>query len=176
MSTPESDFSKALLSDHAAPRYAERLRRFGQLVGAWDAVGRRRDEATGAWTERHFTWVVSFILDGHGVEDVEVEDIEHGAVHETHAVATALRVYDPVAGAIRVTYMAPERGEYCNLIAIGWRDGIRQDGTGTDGRPIRWNFSSITHDSYVWDGWISADGGTTWDLMEHIEGHRKAGG
>lgn len=173
MSTPETDFSNALVADHAAPRYAARLRRFGQLVGVWDAVGTRLDEASGEWAERRFTWVVSYILDGRGVEDVEVEaDPAHPGKHRS--VAAAMRVYDPVAGAVRVSYMSPARGEYCNLIAIGWRDGIRQDGTGTDGRPIRWNFSSLTGDSYVWDAWVSDDDGATWQLTEHVEGHRKA--
>ena len=135
------------------------MRRFGQLVGTWAAHGSRLDEATGEWAERDFTWIVQFILDGRAVQDVEVvASSTHPSGFET--VATAVRVYDQLAGAWRVSYFAPTIGEYCHLIATPYRNGLRQDGTGTDGRPVRWNFTSITEDGYTWEGWVSDDEGT----------------
>ena len=42
----------------------------------------------------------------------------------------------------------------------------------TDGRPIRWNFSNITEESFEWDGWVSDDEGRTWWLEQHIDAKR----
>ncbi|MCU1635050.1 MAG: hypothetical protein JWQ68_289 [Cryobacterium sp.] len=147
------------------------MRRFGQLVGAWAARGSRLNEETGEWTEREFTWVVGFILDGRAVQDVEVSSsTTHPSGFET--VATAVRVYDPHAGAWRVSYFAPQLGEYCHLVATPYRTGIRQDGTRNDGKPIRWNFTEITPATYAWQGWVSEDEGSTWVLVEHNEATR----
>ncbi|MFC6356193.1 hypothetical protein [Luethyella okanaganae] len=164
-----SPFTEALVSEDATSEYPARMRRFGQLVGSWAARGHRLDEATGEWHDREFTWIVAFILDGRAVQDIEVVETEQG---KRETVATGVRVYDPLAGAWRVSFFSPKTGEYCHLIATSYRGGIRQDGTQTDERPIRWNFSEITADSYVWDGWVSNDGGSNWELTEHVEATR----
>ena len=163
----KDDFVAALLTD--GPKHPSRMRRFGQLVGTWHVSGSRLDDSTGEWADRDFTWVVAWVLDGSGIQDLEVITLADGS---TQTIATALRVYDHVAGLTRVTYLSPAANQYCQLVANGWRDGIRQDGTQNDERPIRWNFSDITDDSYSWDGWVSDDDGANWRLVEHLEGTR----
>jgi hypothetical protein len=164
-------FAEALVAPSATPDYPGRMRRFGQLVGSWAAKGHRLNETTGDWIERDFVWLVEFVLDGRAVQDVEIVPSEaHPSGYET--VATALRVYDPYAGLWRVSYVAPTLGEYCHLVATPYRNGLRQEGTRTDGRPIRWNFTSITADTYSWEGWMSADDGATWVMVEHNEATR----
>lgn len=171
--TPDPRFAEALISDGATDEYPVRMSRFGDLVGTWDVSGSRLDETTGVWTERNFTWLVGFILDGRAVQDVEVEaSSTHPSGVET--VATAVRVYDPHAGVWRVSYFAPKTGEYCHLVATSYRLGLRQDGTRTDGKPIRWNFTEITDDSYIWEGWVSHDDGSTWVLIERNLAKRAA--
>lgn len=171
MNDVQSDFSVALLNDGPAVQYPARMRRFHQLVGEWDAQGRRLDESTGEWVDRSFIWIVTFVLEGRAIQDIEVAaNPSKPAEHQT--IATALRVYDPVAGVVRVSYFAPAVNQYSYLIAQGHRDGIRQDGTQNDGRPVRWNFSSITKDTYQWDAWVSNDDGTSWELVQHIDGTR----
>ncbi|MDH6235347.1 hypothetical protein [Cryobacterium sp. CG_9.6] len=169
--TPIPPFADALIVPEATPEYPERMKRFGRLVGSWAAKGSRLNEETGEWSERTFVWQMAFILDGRAVQDIEIETNDaHPAGRET--VATAIRVYDALAGAWRVSYFAPTLGEYCHLVATPYRLGIRQDGTRTDGKPIRWNFTSITANSYKWEGWVSSDEGATWLLIEHNEATR----
>ncbi|MET0725594.1 MAG: hypothetical protein ABWY36_04530 [Leifsonia sp.] len=166
-----SAFTAALVADGPAPESSVYSRGFGSLVGSWAVTGRRLHEQSGQWREREFTWIVSFVLGGHAIQDVEVvpdpEDPE-----STITLATGVRVYDPDAGVWRVSFFAPQTGDFCHLIATNRRDGIRQDGSQTDERPIRWNFSSITATSYVWDAWVSNDDGRTWELTEHNEAVR----
>ena len=169
--SPVSRFAEALVAPGPTPEYPGRMRRFGQLVGSWSVKGSLFNEESGEWMEREFTWIVEFILDGRAVQDVEVvPSTSHPSGFET--VATTIRVYDPHAGVWRVSYFSPTMDEYCHLVATPYRTGIRQDGTRTDGRPIRWNFTSITADSYEWEGWVSNDEGATWLLIEHNEATR----
>ncbi|MGO4690413.1 hypothetical protein [Glaciibacter sp. 2TAF33] len=164
-------FAEALVASGPTPDYPSRMNRFGQLVGSWAATGSRLDEATGEWVGREFTWIVDFILDGRAVQDIEVvASASHPSGFKT--VATAVRVYDPHAGVWRVSSFAPAIDEYCQLIATPYRHGIRQDGTRTDSKLIRWNFTSITAASYTWEGWLSDDEGATWTLVEHNEATR----
>jgi len=171
MSSALPDFANALIAPGSTPEYPGRMRRFGQLVGSWSTRSSRLDEASGEWSEREFTWIVQFILDGRAVQDVEVvASATHASGFET--IATAIRVYDPNAGAWRVSFVAPTLGEYCHLVATAHRHGLRQDGTGTDGRPIRWNFTSITAETYTWEGWVSNDEGASWLLVARNEAVR----
>ncbi|GAB3394660.1 hypothetical protein GCM10027568_25640 [Humibacter soli] len=161
-------FADALISAGPSREHPKRMTRFGQLVGSWTVHGTRLDESTGEWFDRDFTWIVQWVMDGRAVEDLEVVDTAEGPV----TAAIALRVHDPAAGLVRVSYFSPTTNQYANLVAQGWRDGIREDGSQNDGRPIRWNFSSITDESYEWDGWVSDDEGASWKLVEHLEGAR----
>lgn len=162
-------FADALIADAATAKYPNRMSRFGRLVGRWNVHSRRMDEATGEWHESDFLWLVGYILDGQAVQDVAVVETEGGY----STISTAVRVYDREMGAWRVSYFEPVRGEYAHLVATAHkRDGIRQDGTRNDGLLIRWNFSKITEDSYLWESYVSEDEGATWVLNEHNEGTR----
>jgi hypothetical protein len=164
-------FAAALIADGPAPESSVYASGFASLVGSWAVRGRRLDEASGTWKEREFTWIVSFILDGHAIQDVEVvPSATDPEVMET--LATGVRVYDPDAGLWRVSFFGPRTGDFCHLVATTARDGIRQDGSQTDERPIRWNFSAMTPTSYSWDAWVSNDDGRTWELTEHNEAVR----
>lgn len=167
-STAHARFADALVSSGPSPEHPKRMTRFGQLVGSWHVRGRRLDEPTGEWRDRDFTWLVSWVMDGRAIQDLEV--VEKDDREQT--IAVAVRVYDPTAGIVRVSYFSPALNQYANLVAQGWRDGIRQDGTQNDERPIRWNFSEVSAQSYTFDGWVSDDDGVTWKLVEHLEGER----
>ncbi|HEY0247926.1 MAG TPA: hypothetical protein VGC45_06655 [Gryllotalpicola sp.] len=169
LETATEEFVRALIAE--GPHHRKRLRNLGKLVGSWAVRGQRLDETTGEWTEREFTYLVSWIFEGRAIQDLEVIREPDGT---ERTAAVALRVADPQAGVARVSYFAPRANEYCNLIASTWRGGVRQDGSRNDGRPIRWNFTEITETSYEWEGWVSDDEGRTWRLTEELHGTRIA--
>jgi hypothetical protein len=174
MSTASDDtFAKALIASGPTPSRPNRMHLFGQLVGSWRAECRFLDEGTAAWSEFTYDWTFAYTLGGRAVQDVLVApSAADPTVPETKG--TTVRVYDPVLGAWRVNWFGAVGNDFCTLVATGHRDGIRQDGTQTDGRPIRWNFSEITSESFQWEGWVSDDEGATWWLEQHIDATRVA--
>ncbi len=164
-------FVNALLAAGPQSAHPDRMRLFGQLVGTWNVTNRLLDESTGEWSEASLVWTFAYVLDGRAVQDVLVRPDAHDPDART-ALGTTVRVYDPQLGVWRVNWFGTASGDYCTLVASGHRDGIRQDGTQTDGRPIRWNFSAITADSFAWDGWVSNDEGATWWLEQHMDAVR----
>jgi len=169
MSDATEDFVRALIAE--GPHHRKRLRNLGKLVGSWRVHGRRLNEETGQWEERDFRYLVSWIFEGRAIQDLEVITDADG---QERTVAVAVRVADPQAGIARVSYFAPAANEFANLIASTWKNGVRQDGSRNDGRPIRWNFTDITDDSYTWEGWVSDDEGASWRLVEELRGTRIA--
>ena len=59
---------------------------------------------------------------------------------------------------------------------IGRADGsdIVQLGTRPDGKLLRWSFSEITENSFLWRGEISADQGASWQLNVEFTARRVA--
>ncbi|MFF1876246.1 hypothetical protein [Leifsonia sp. NPDC058230] len=165
-------FARALIASGPTPVRPQRMHLFGQLVGSWRAEGRFLDEESGAWSEFANDWIFAFTLGGRAVQDVLIApSASDPSVLESKG--TTVRVYDPVLGAWRVSWFGAVANHFCTLVANGHhRDGIRQDGTQTDGRPIRWNFSGITADSFHWEGWVSDDEGKTWWLEQEIDAVR----
>ena len=171
--TTDEAFARALISSGPTADHP-RMQLFGRLVGRWSAEVRFLDEASGAWSESEQEWIFAYTLGGRAVQDVLVTpDPAHPDRLEGRG--STIRVYDTALGAWRVSWFGAAAGDFCTLVATPHRrDGIRQDGTQTDGRPIRWNFSGITDDSFEWDGWVSDDEGRTWWLEQHIDATRTA--
>lgn len=170
--TTDAAFARALISSGPMAHNPQRVQLFGRLVGSWRADVRLLDEDTGAWRESVNEWIFAYTLGGRAVQDVLVirDDTDPEG---RQGRGSTVRVYDTALGAWRVSWFGAEAGDFCTLVATPHRrDGIRQDGTQTDGRPIRWNFSNITEDSFEWDGWVSDDEGRTWWLEQHIDATR----
>jgi hypothetical protein len=60
------------------------------------------------------------------------------------------------------------------MIGRGQGEDIVQLGTRPDGAPVRWSFSKITPDSFLWRGEISTDQGTSWRLQVEFTARRIA--
>ena len=170
--TTDRAFARALISSGPTEHNPQRMQLFGRLVGSWTADVRLFRESTGLWTESVNEWIFAYTLGGRAVQDVLIVRDETDP-EGVRGRGSTVRVYDTTVGAWRVSWFGAEAGDFCTLVATpDRRDGIRQDGTQTDGRPIRWNFSNITDESFEWDGWVSDDEGRTWWLEQHIDAKR----
>ena len=132
---------------------------FGQFVGSWAFDGWQagadgtREELSGEW---RFDWA----LDGTAIQDVlVVPGQEHG---------TTIRFYDPERKRWEITWITPVQRAVRRLIGGRVGDRIVLEGTGENGRLLRWSFNDIEPSSFVWHGEVSEDGGATWQLREEM--------
>lgn len=163
-----SDVFTLLRGTGPDPRYVDKLMLYGRLIGAWDIeatyFGRdgTKKEVVGEW---YFDW----ILGGMGIQDVL---FSRGATPESRG--TSLRCYDVKLDAWHITWMQPSGGEFVNLLGRQAGDGIVQDEIAPpENRRVRWSFSEIYPDSFLWRGEVSTDGGATWFLEQEMRGQRR---
>ena len=167
----------ALLSDGPHPEHAEAAMLFGQFVGSWDVdvawyeAGRVVRRARGEW---HFAWV----LEGRAVQDVWIvppRSERSAGDADLYEYGTTLRFYDPGIDAWRSTWHGPMHGVVIPFIARKVGDEIVLQGRhAVDGRPMRWVFSDIGADRFLWRSEASADEGGTWDLLQDFVVRRRA--
>jgi GNAT superfamily N-acetyltransferase len=149
------------------PAHVEKLMLYGRFVGSWRVAATwfGRDGTTrtanGEW---HFAW----ILGGRGMQDVLFAE---GASPDRFG--TTLRCYDAALDAWHITWMCPASGEFNSLVGRRVGDRIVQEGPGQkQGHRIRWSFTEMAGDSFVWLGEVSADGGATWFLEQEMRATR----
>jgi hypothetical protein len=161
-------FLDCLHADGPSADRAGNMDLYGWLIGSWDLDvtrflpdGTRRRRA-GEW---HFGWV----LEGRAIQDVWVvpprgSQRQGDAAANVNVYGTTLRVYDPRIDAWQIQWTDPVTQSYLSM--IGRREGsdIVQLGKNPDGNLIRWSFSEITQESFLWRGEVSVDNGATWRL------------
>jgi len=86
---------------------------------------------------------------------------------------TTLRYYDSDLEAWRVVWLAPHAKAYIPLIGRKQGEKIVLEGPDVDGSPLRWAFSEITPNSFLWTGHTSKDGGTTWYMEQKMMAKRR---
>ncbi len=139
---------------------------FGPLLGDWRVRNRSLDEATGEWHEVEFTWSFARTLDGRGVQDVIV--LDGGAV-----AGTTVRAWDADREVWRVAWFGVRGRHFSTHVARASDGGIRLEGTGEDGRALRWEFGELTDSGFVWEGRVeTADG---WLLEQRMDAVRRPG-
>ncbi len=146
-----------------APELGPDAALYGRLIGSWDIENDYYDETAGQWRHSTPRWHFGWVLRGRGVQDVLVSE---------RAIGTTVRVYDRDQKCWRVGWYGPFFADFATLTGSANGDDIWQDGTGTDGRPIRWNFSEITGTGFRWHGYVSDDGGTSWRLEQEMRARR----
>jgi hypothetical protein len=158
----------------AAPN-AEELQLFGQFIGSWDIAWSGLDADGNTVTARgelHVGWV----LGGRAVQDTWIVPGrgEPGAGRPPLAFhGTTIRFYDAAFGAWRSTWIDPVNGRVRRFI------GRPVDGeivllSDEDDPQLRWRFTDIAPDSFVWQGEISHDRGATWTVDEEMRIARAA--
>lgn len=159
-------FSEALLASGPASDREAELALYGQFVGSWTMEARiHRDDGT-LFTgsgEIHFGWV----LGGRAIQDVwDLPGVFYG---------TTLRVYDRALGAWHILWNDSLRLIFPRMIGRAVGDDIVQDGTDAEGKPIRWSFTKITRDSFLWLGERTPPGGGALELQVELAARRVAG-
>jgi hypothetical protein len=160
-----------LASREPHPSLGEEAQTFDRFVGTWDAEfisyrdGGKVYQRKG---ELHFGWV----LDGRAVQDLWIA--YPTADHKEREIGTTIRFFDTSLKQWRIVFILPEYNYM--VTAQGGREGDRivLRGVDSNGLPIRWTFSEITHDTFHWQGQRSHDDGKTWKLEEDHHMKRRA--
>lgn len=149
---------------------------FARLVGSW--AGAYRDFENGVERTGEMEMHLSWVLDGRAVQDVWiVPSLSSRAPDQARAgdiFGATMRIYDPAIEAWRMFWFNPAQ-PYVRAELIGRRvgDDIVQIGAYGD-TAIKWVFSEITSNSFVWTGyWLGADG-ETWNQGAEFRVRRQA--
>jgi hypothetical protein len=173
-----SPFLEALGACGPAVDRGGKMDLYGRFVGSWDLdVAQFPDDGTvrrrkGEW---HFGWA----LEGRAIQDVWIVpprgELRHGdAAANVNSYGTTLRVYDSRIDAWHVQWSDPVTQNFLQMIGRAEGDEIVQLGKRADGYLVRWRFSNITPDSFLWQGEVSADGGTSWRMVTEFTARRAA--
>jgi hypothetical protein len=154
---------KLLAAPGPDPDYAEQLDLYGRFVGSWDIDNRKLDLDTGDWHENTGHWHFGWVLGGRAIQDT----LEFGA-----RPGTTVRLYDTKQDVWRVVWFAPSFGDICVLVGRRDGDGIFQEGSQPGGAKIRWTFSEIRADSFLWRGYLDRDGTGEWLLEQEMPARR----
>ncbi|WP_163992089.1 hypothetical protein [Pyxidicoccus caerfyrddinensis] len=175
--TPLSERALALLrAEGPLATHADKLMLFGRFVGAWDAEvvfygedGKEVFRQPGEWS---FSWA----LDGRAIQDVLIyPNAEAGlsaAVGERR-IGTTLRHYDAKADHWRVVWLGATTGFLAVLTGRPVDGEIHIEGPDPEGHLLRWMFTAITEDSFLWRGLLSKDGGATWRVTQEMPCRRR---
>ena len=149
---------------------------YGWFVGSWDLdVVSHDDEGVTRRTsgEAHATRV----LEGRAVQDVFINPRQSDRGPSMAAFAnwfgTTLRIYDPGARVWRIWWFNPYDGFRAELIGRREGEDIVQEGTFPDGTPIRWTFSDISPQSFLWRGERLNPEDKSWQLQVEFRGRRR---
>jgi len=159
-------FSETLLAGGPHPSLGEHARTYERIIGSW--VGELHNHMLGpgvpvASVEAHFAWVLA----GRAVQDVWItparSERSPGSKASLDWYGSTLRVFEPASGGWRSVWTDPVSQLRIELLGRSQGDDIVQIGT-RGGRPIRWTFSQIRTESFVWEGHILNADGKTWEL------------
>ncbi len=158
------DLASALVATRPHASLGDQTTVFGRVIGAWDCDyvhfaedGTVIEQYPGQVT---FGWV----LEGRAVQDVWVGDAPDGS-STRHWVGTTIRIFDPGARLWKVLWITPENGAVTVVKGGAVGDRIVLEGENADGSRHRWSFNEIRHESFIWRGERSTDGGQTWNLL-----------
>ncbi len=156
------DFHSILVAPERAPEIPESADVYGWLVGSWELEVRHYwidARGRGLKGAAHF----SRVLQGRAIQDVWI--IPRVNDHIAGSYGTTLRVWDAKLQAWRVTWINPVTGARNDLIGRWSGSDIVQLGTNADGTPVRWTFTEITNQSFLWKGESLGADGQSWILQ-----------
>jgi hypothetical protein len=173
-----SPFLNALGAVGPAADRAGKMDLYARFVGSWD-LDVTQFSADGIPRQRKGEWHFGWVLEGRAIQDVWIvpprgEMRAGDAAANVNSYGTTLRVLDPRIDAWQVQWSDPVTQTYLHMIGRAQDDDIVQLGTRADGQLIRWSFSEITPDSFLWRGEISPDAGASWRVVTEFRARRVA--
>jgi len=152
---------------------------YDRFIGRWEAEAQAF--LPDGSSRRHY-WQIRFerVLEGRAIQDVWITPPRDGPnVGKSqrwgpfdNQYGMTLRVYDAKLDAWRVTWIDPCAGYRAELVGRARRDGIFQEGKGSDGASLRWIFSDLRADSFRWRAEVSRDEGASWHTAIEMLAHR----
>jgi hypothetical protein len=163
----QQEFFNALRGPDAGSE--DRLAPFGQFIGAWDVDVVWFENGNPVRRERG-EWHFARILGGRAVQDVWIVPSRDLPEHENslYEYGTSLRFPDPDAGFWRSTWHGPVHGVVIQFVAKQVCDEIVLEGTHPDGRSLRWVFSQITPNRFLWQNFARAEYGSWYLTQEFV--------
>jgi hypothetical protein len=171
-----SPFLDALGADGPAADRAGKMDLYGRFVGSWELdVVQLRDD--GSKRERKGEWHFGWALEGRAIQDVWIVpprgELRRGdATAHVNSYGTTLRVYDPGIDAWQIRWTDPVTQTFLSMIGRAQGNDIVQLGSRPDGAAVRWSFSQITPNSFLWRGEISDNEGASWRLQVEFTARR----
>jgi hypothetical protein len=142
-------------------------RQFDRFAGAWDVdYCTIRDDGSRENTRGQL--LADWILDGRALQDIWIVFPAAGA---DRFMGTTIRFYDAGRKTWRVTWVSPMAEAVTLLEGVEASGRIVLHAESPRGR-LRWTFSDITDQAFVWRGELSTDGGTSWRIREDHRMHR----
>ncbi|NZA24886.1 hypothetical protein H0E84_00660 [Luteimonas sp. SJ-92] len=168
-------FAEALLAPGPADRIPPEDDLYAPLLGHWRA--RVTDHlADGATRTLEGEIVFARVLEGRAIQDLWIFPGRDARDARTppagNRYGTTLRIYDPRRGTWAVDWFNPVTGIHTRLTGRRSDDGIVQEGSNADGKPIRWVFDDVRDDGFHWRGERSDDGGRSWILETEFSARR----
>jgi hypothetical protein len=160
----------ALTADGPDPAHADALMLFGRFVGAW-SIDAELIAADGTRSSHRAEWLFGWALEGRAVQDVLISP-PRAEPGERFEYGSTVRFYDPEMDAWRITWITPVQRAVRSLVARADGDGILLEGIEPDGTHLRWTFTEITGETFLWRGYVSTDGGATFRLNEEMRARR----
>jgi hypothetical protein len=147
---------------------AEKLMLYGRLVGSWD-VDATWFEPSGEERQRKGRWHFAWILGGRAIQDVLF-----AVDMPPDRFGTTLRCYDVAADVWHIFWAQPSGAEFTYLLGRELGDRIVQEGVDPEsGRRLRWSFTELASDSFLWVGEVSEDEGATWFTDQEMRATRR---
>ena len=165
-----------LYAEKPHPEFDQELHTFGQFVGIWDMEVIFYDEEGKEYYHQQNEWTFFWILDGRAIQDIllgpnmkENLSIEPGK----RRIGTSLRQFDSDKNLWNVTWFGLASNDNISLSGGLENNDIILKAIDSDGIYIKWMFTNIHENDFIWKGFSSMDQGTTWNLGQQMFAKRR---
>jgi hypothetical protein len=145
-------FANALLSAEPHPDIPAEHRIFEPFIGSWELVVTWYDAQGGVHRQEQGEWHFARVLEGRAIQDVWIVPprSERTGHADPYEYGTSLRFFDHAEGAWRSTWLGPQQGALHSFLARKQGEAVVLETVLGDGRRMRWSFSDIRPDSFIW--------------------------